>query len=159
MSSTAHQELLQRFEQGVEALEQAIQGLTEEQLLFHKAAGKWSIKQIAIHVADTELAISFRLRNILSVDRPPVQPFDQDKWTEGLHYEQQDLATALSYFKILRQGNVALLQSISDSDWQRVGVHPSMGDVTLESLVQLYTKHVYNHVEQIKQSLAAQQNG
>ena len=44
------------------------------------APGKWSIREIIAHLADCEIAFSFRLRQTLADDHPVLQPFDQDKW-------------------------------------------------------------------------------
>src|SRR5260221_8208452 len=42
--------------------------------------GKWTGKQILAHLADAELAIGFRTRQVLAQDNHTIQPFDQSAW-------------------------------------------------------------------------------
>src|SRR5579859_4524616 len=60
------------------------------------APGKWSPREIFIHLADCELAFGFRYRQTLAEDNHTVQPFDQDKWAGA--YAAYDAAQALETF-------------------------------------------------------------
>src|SRR5438876_11421792 len=44
------------------------------------APGKWTARQILIHLAQTELALGARARMALSTPDYAAQPFDQNKW-------------------------------------------------------------------------------
>ena len=61
------------------------------------APGKWSIREIAAHLADCEIAFSFRLRQTLSQEHALISPFDQEAW--ATRYTAYDLDSALSDFK------------------------------------------------------------
>src|SRR6266404_456603 len=59
------------------------------------APGKWSPREIFVHLADCELAFGFRYRQTLAEDNHLVQPFDQDGWakTNAAYGAQQALET------------------------------------------------------------------
>jgi uncharacterized damage-inducible protein DinB len=68
-------------------LHHALCALTPEQVEAPIAAGKWSPREIVAHLADCELAFSFRLRQTLAAmdgHAAELQPFDQDLWAQ--HY-------------------------------------------------------------------------
>src|SRR5690242_9454308 len=44
------------------------------------AAGKWTARQILIHLAQAELVFSTRVRFALAEPNYVIQPFDQDPW-------------------------------------------------------------------------------
>src|SRR5438552_1860891 len=44
------------------------------------APGKWSARQVLIHLAQTEMAIGSRARLAVSIPAYVAQPFDQDVW-------------------------------------------------------------------------------
>ena len=44
------------------------------------APGKWTARQLLVHLAQTELAFGVRARMALTADDYVVQPFDQDRW-------------------------------------------------------------------------------
>ena len=58
-------------------LHQSACALTPEQVEAPIAPGKWSPRQIVAHIADCELAFSFRLRQTLAEPHYVAQPFDQ----------------------------------------------------------------------------------
>lgn len=124
--------------------------MSPQQLRRPEAPGKWSIVQILQHVADTEIVSSWRLRMILSHDRPPITGDDQDLWAERLHYEDADAADAIALFAHLRRANVRVFERASPEEMKRVGVHAERGEESLEQLRRLYAGHDLLHLRQIE---------
>src|SRR5438034_820199 len=60
------------------ALKKAIRGLSVRELRKREAPGKWSINQVLQHLADSDLVWGWRLRMVLSHDRPAITGYDQD---------------------------------------------------------------------------------
>jgi uncharacterized damage-inducible protein DinB len=131
------------------ALPSAIEGLSPSQLRQPERAGKWSIGQILQHLADSEIVWAWRLRVVLAQDRPPITGYDQDLWAERLHYEDADAAHALEQFTVLRRANLRVLERLSPSELDRIGVHSERGDESLEQLRKLYAGHDLMHLHQI----------
>ena len=70
--------LLERFHRGPELVASALVGLSGAEEDFATAPGKWSIRQIAAHLADSELVGAHRLRQVIAEDNPTLIAFDQD---------------------------------------------------------------------------------
>src|SRR5450755_547382 len=85
------------------------------------APGKWSPRQIFIHLADCELAFGFRYRQTLAEDNHTVQPFDQDKWAGA--YAAYDAAQALETFTALRRWNLALISKLTPEQMSKSVMH------------------------------------
>jgi hypothetical protein len=132
-------------------LRKLTEGLRPQQLSFRPAEGKWSIKEIATHLADTELVYGFRYRKILAEEAPPLATFDQQLWAGNLGYQQHDLNSVLEMFKALRRSSLGLMKIKSAKDWQRSGSHPEFGQLTVEQMVIHTASHDLNHLEQIRQ--------
>ena len=66
------------------------------------APGKWTIRQIVRHLADTEIVVGMRLRQIVAEDKPTLVPFDQDAWAAHVGYSQADAFDSLRRFQSLR---------------------------------------------------------
>jgi len=64
----------------------SLEGVPEDELRRPEAPGKWSRLQVAAHLADSEVAIAWRLRLTIAQDRPPLTGYDQDAWAERLGY-------------------------------------------------------------------------
>src|SRR5438067_4373739 len=74
------------------------------------APGKWSPREIIVHLADCEIAFAFRYRQGLGEDEHIIQPFDQEKWAKA--YGAYDAELALSTFRALRNWNLTLIRSL-----------------------------------------------
>ena len=132
-----------------------IRGLTPRQLAKRPAPGKWSIREIICHLADTEMVMGCRARWIAFEDHPTLVPFDQEKWATGRAREKEGLAETLERFRVLRRSQVRLFRQASKKDFLRTGFHPERGVVTLRVQLETLAGHDLNHLGQI-QRLAAQ---
>jgi hypothetical protein len=117
------------------------------------APGKWTASEILCHLADCEIAFSFRWRQTLADDAYVAQPFDQDRWAP--RYAATDGEDALRTFLALRAWNGILLEQLEEVDWARKLVHPELGELTFKTLVEITAGHDLNHLAQLN-AIAAQ---
>ncbi len=129
-------------------LHQAVCALTPEQIEEPIAPGKWSVRQIVAHLADCEIAFSFRLRQVLAEPGIVLQPFDQGKWAE--HYAGYDLPSALELFRAARGWNMKLVGGLGPADFTRAGTHPERGEVSFQVILETMAGHDLNHLVQVQ---------
>jgi hypothetical protein len=115
-----------------------------------EAPGKWSIRDVIQHLADSELVGGFRLRMILAHDRPPLMGYDQDLWARRLRYSDVDVYDALEQFTALRRANMRIWERLTPADLTRVGLHSERGEESLEHLRRLYAGHDLLHLRQLE---------
>lgn len=132
------------------ALRQAVGGLSEQQMSQPEATGKWSIRQVVQHLADSDLVWGYRLRMVIAEDRPPLTGYDQDLWAERLQYAKTNVEDALGDFEVLRRANLRLLANLSADDFKRVGVHAERGEESVEHMIGLYAGHDLVHLRQLE---------
>src|SRR5260221_13026386 len=73
-------ELLVLMRHTSEGVRTITSGWSPEQFERTYAPGKWTARQILTHLAETEVALGYRVRMALSVPTYVAQPFDQDLW-------------------------------------------------------------------------------
>ncbi len=76
--------------------------LGEKDLARTYAPGKWSIKFILHHLADSETVLYDRIRRVLSEPRQVLWVFDQDAWAKGLNYSQVPLELSRRVYESVR---------------------------------------------------------
>jgi len=131
-------------------LQRLTKPLSKRQLARQPAPGKWSIAQIMAHLADAELVGGWRMRSVLTNNGTSLQPFDQDAWAETLGYSRRDAKTSLEMFRVLRENNLRLLQSVPKNLWENYGMHQERGKETISHIVQMFAGHDLNHLGQIE---------
>jgi hypothetical protein len=139
----------------VAAVRPAVAGLPTARLVQPELPGKWSIRHVLQHLADSELVFGWRLRMVLAHDRPRLQGFDQDLWAERLGYDDADVLQALNEFAVFRGSNLRLLERASAADLERVGVHEERGEESGAHLMRLYAGHDLLHLRQLARIRAA----
>jgi hypothetical protein len=130
-------------------LQKLTKPLSKKQLVRPPAPGKWSIAQILAHLADAELVGGWRMRSILANNGTSLQPFDQDAWAETLGYSRRDPKASLEMFRVLREHNLKLLQSVPKNLWENYGMHQERGKETISHIVRMFAGHDLNHLGQI----------
>lgn len=130
-----------------------LKGKTGKQLMRRPAPDKWSIAEIVAHLADAELAISWRIRQILSNNAVPIQAYDQDVWAKTFDYARRDPRQSLANFRTLREANVTLLKSVPRKLWDNYGIHEERGNESVSHVVRMVAGHDLNHLQQIQRIL------
>lgn len=134
-------------------LAKLIKGKKQAQLKRRPAPDKWSVAEILAHLADAETVISWRLRQILAANGQPIQAYDQDVWAQTFDYTRCDARESLERFRILREGNVALLKRVPKRLWDNYGVHQERGEESVAHIVNMVAGHDVNHQLQIENIL------
>jgi len=141
---------LERFRRGAEVLATVLTGAAGEEVDFVPAPGKWTIRQIMAHLADSELVGAHRLRLVVAEDNPTLTAFDQDAWTRNLDYARRKPTQSLDTFRRLRAENYELLKELPESAFDRVGSHTENGPMSLRSLLAGYAGHAESHARQLQ---------
>ena len=147
-------DLLERLRRGPELLAVATTGAAGPELDF-KPGDKWSVRQIACHLADAEAVASMRMRQLIAEDHPLLRAWDQAAWTGKLDYDKRKISQALELFRVLRHSNYDLLKGQPESAFARTGTHSEAGEMSLLQLTRLCAEHVEHHVQQIAATRAA----
>ena len=132
-----------------------LKGKNSKQLMLRPAPDKWSVAEIVAHLADAELAISWRLRQVLANNAIPIQAYDQDLWAKTFNYAKRDPKQSVANFTALREANIALLKSVSRKLWENYGVHQERGNESVNHVVRMVAGHDLNHLQQIEKILKA----
>lgn len=112
------------------------------------APGKWNVRKILCHLADTELAFAFRLRQAMAESHHVIQPFDQEAW--AAIYDAFEARAALEVFAAVRKWNITLIGAVPPTTLTKLLTHPERGEMTFQVLIETMAGHDLNHLKQIE---------
>lgn len=137
---------LERYAKGPDALAAAVKGLSPAHLDALPIPGTWSIRQIVVHLLDSDLAATHRMRRIVAEDLPLIIAYDETAFASRLAYERADIALVLRLFADTRRFTRDWLDTLPPDAFARAGVHNHRGKVTLADIVRMYADHVDHHL-------------
>lgn len=153
LGNVGDQEPLRMQQAATKKLAALIRGKTKKQLTARPAPGKWSVTEILAHLADAEVVVSWRLRQILCSNGVSLQAFDQDAWASTLDYAHRDVKQSLETYRVLRETNLALLKSLPKPLWDNYGVHQERGNESVAHIARMMAGHDVNHLRQVEKIL------
>lgn len=137
---------LQALAETPERIRQLVQAWPAEKLERSYAPGKWSARNLLIHLAQTEMALPMRARFALSQPGYTAQPFNQDDWMPI--DAAVDAHTALDAYLAMRRMNVAMFRA---ADRDRRFTHPEYGELTVGWVAAQMAGHDIHHLRQLEQ--------
>ena len=98
-----------------------VDGLSEEQARHRYAPGKWSIKEVLGHIADSERVFAYRLLRFGRGDATPLPGFDENHYAPAGHFDDRELGDIVGELRAIRAATVALLRGLPDGALDRRG--------------------------------------
>jgi hypothetical protein len=149
------EEIVAILERTPASLTALLEDLPEKWVTATEGAETWSPYYVIghlIHGERTDWIV--RARHILAGETRPFDPFDrtaQFKESQG-----KSLTELLATFAQLRRENLRALVALNltGADMNRRGLHPELGEVTLEQLLATWVVHDLDHVGQIARTMA-----
>jgi len=127
-------------------------GWTPAQFERTYAPGKWTARQILIHLAQSELALGTRARMALATPGYSAQSFDQDRWmAREAALGGRD---ALNAFVAIGAMNRALFESLPAADRATPFSHPEYGELTIDWVIHQMAGHLIHHSKQLEEIAA-----
>ena len=114
------------------------------------APGKWSIRDVVLHMADTERVMAYRALRIARGDATPLASFDENAWTPMAGANARTMDSLLAELDATRRATVAMLEGLPAEAWARVGT-ASGKSVSVRALAWIIAGHERHHVAVIRE--------
>ena len=142
--------LVKRYKEGHRAVMDALRGVSDAEL-DRSASGEWTPRQIAHHLADSEMMSAMRLRRLIAEESPVIHGYDEVGFATKLTSDRP-IAPSLEAMRYARESTAQILDRLSEADWKRTGTHTESGPYSVEMWLTIYAAHGHDHAAQIKRS-------
>ena len=139
-------DLAVHLETQMQELDHLLADLPEGSGGFRYAEGKWSLKELVGHLADTERIMAYRLLRIARGDQTPLAGFEQDDYVRAGHADARPLRELAAEFTAVRRATLALVRSLDAEAWSRLGTAGG-NPVSAAALAHVLAGHVTHHLE------------
>ena len=122
------------------------------------APGKWSVKDVATHLADTERVMAYRALRIARGDTTPLAGFDQDDYVRAAGANRRPLSDLLAELSAVRVGSFALFTGLDEEAFLRRGT-ANGNPVSVRALLYIILGHEEHHRALLRPLLGAAAGG
>lgn len=138
------------LERGEREIHDLLSPLGDERARFRYAPGKWSIKEMLVHVLDTERIFAYRLLRIARGDPTPLAGFEQDDYAPASEADRRPLADILAEYHAVRDATLHLVSSLSPEALTRRGT-ASDAPVSAPALIYIMAGHERHHLRLLRE--------
>jgi uncharacterized damage-inducible protein DinB len=131
------------------ALRAAVRGLNDAQLNTPYRDGGWTVRQVVHHVPESHMNAYVRFKLALTEDNPTIKPYEENAWANLPDVPREPIETSLTLLDALHKRWVTLMEALQPEDFKRPLVHPAIGPISLDYLVQMYAWHGRHHAAHI----------
>lgn len=133
------------YEAGADLPGRLIRGLTKSDLTAYPVPGTWSIQEIILHLMDSDLIASGRMKRTASEPHALIMNYDESAFARTLGYQRLDAELACELFRLNRRMTAAMLRQLPLEAFERQSVHSQRGLRSLYEYVTLYAQHLEHH--------------
>ncbi len=130
-------------------IEEALHGLSDDELRRQPSPDQWSALEVCCHLRDYAQEEGIRVRRLVEEDEPALEAYDQEEWARERNYQGDDPARVRTALRAFWGGLAYQLEGLADEQWERGGTHSERGAVTVRSRADRQVAHAHAHLEQL----------
>lgn len=144
--------ILDHFSAQIARTRSFISGISAARLRFRYAPGKWSIKDIMVHVVDDERIFAYRALRFARNEQHNLIGFDQDEYALYAEADQRTVGGILEEYEAVRRATISLFANLPEESLTRLGHGTgTANDATVRALAYHIAGHELHHLNIIRE--------
>ncbi|OCK50699.1 DNA damage-inducible protein DinB [Chryseobacterium sp. CBo1] len=141
---------LEELKKSEEKTVQIYSNLTEEQSLFAYAEAKWTLKELLLHLSDTERVFQYRILAIARGEEKNLPGFDEENYAKNSFANERSLESLLEEYQSIRKSSQILLETVNSSALKNIGI-ANGNQISPETIGKLIVGHNIHHLNVIEE--------
>jgi uncharacterized damage-inducible protein DinB len=144
--------ILEHLKNNFQIIKEFIYNLPPEKLVYRYAEGKWSIKEILVHLIDDERIYAYRALRFARNEQQNLIGFDQEEYAKYSQADARDLDNIFEEYEAVRNSTIALFNGLPEDSLTRMGHGTATAnDATVRALAYHIAGHELRHMNIIKE--------
>jgi DinB superfamily len=137
-------DLYTAFENQLPIIQSFLAAVPAQKQTFAYAPGKWTLKEMLLHIIDTERIFSYRALCIARGEKNSLLGFDEDAYASHSNANDRSWDSLVEEFLAVRQSTILLFKSFSNEAMQKSGL-ANNNPLTVISAGFIILGHFYHH--------------
>ena len=150
ISKVEQDDFLKALKKGSKRTMKFLKQLTAEEWKFKYAEGKWTPKEILVHMMDSERVFVYRALRFARKDATELPGYDHDAYVPQSGASQRSVKSLLKEYKNLRRDTLCFFENLEESSLDLSG-KANGNSITVRSLGFIVAGHEIHHLGVIKE--------
>jgi uncharacterized damage-inducible protein DinB len=142
--------ILEGLSEGLSQLVDFVKSIPEEKLEYRYADGKWTIKDIILHMIDTERIFTYRALRISRGDKTPLPGFEENDYVPVAFANNRSVESLLAEFESVRKATISLFENLKEEQLLFLGT-ASNNAISVRAIGSIITGHQNHHLNVIQE--------
>lgn len=120
--------------------------LNESEIDYRYAPGKWSIKEVLIHIIDTERIFNYRALRFARKDKTPLPGFEQDDYINNTDWINYPIKSLIEEYELVRKHTIALFNNMTEEMYNQSGISNEM-NLSVRAIPFIIAGHEGHHLK------------
>lgn len=143
-------DLISALERGEMEFLSFINTISADKLEYRYQEGKWTIKEIIIHLMDAERIFAYRALRFSRGDGTNLAGFDENEYVPNSGASERSLQSLIEEYKALRQSTLEFFRNLTPEMSVRTGIANGR-EISVRSLGYIIPGHEIHHMNVIKE--------
>ena len=143
-------DILRELNHSFEALRTFMESLPTEKLTYRYAEGKWTIKELLVHLIDAERVFAYRALRIARADKTPLAGFDENEYVPNSGANERSLVSILREYTAVRFATIELFANMTNQMLANIG-NENGGEMSARALPYIIAGHEAHHLRVIRE--------
>ncbi|MCC2546326.1 DinB family protein [Hymenobacter sp. BT175] len=145
-----HADPLTQMREQPAQLRELLGGLSDEQGLTAYAPGKWTIKELVLHMLDTERIFAYRALRFSRADATPLPGFEENEYVPNSGANGRTIPSLLREYDAIRQASITLFENLTPAQLDRVGTSNGQA-LSVRALLHVIPGHEGHHLQILRE--------
>lgn len=114
ISHCTEEDLIQSLTATLSEFKEIVSIISDEKQNYRYAEGKWSVKEVLLHMIDGERVFSYRALRFSRKDDTPLASFDENIYAPNSNAENRELVSINNEFEMLRLSNIEMFNGMTE---------------------------------------------
>jgi len=120
---------------------------------YRYAEGKWTLKEVLLHMIDTERVFAYRAMCIARGEQQNLPGFSENSYTANGNADAREMTNLLEEYQAVRMGSICLLRSLTTEQADKLG-SANGRPVSVRALAYMTAGHELHHLHILKERYA-----
>ena len=136
--------------QGEQTTQTFFQNIPSSKWDYQYAEGKWTPKDILMHIADTERVFAYRALYFSRFNDAELKGFDENVFAENALARNQSITSLLKNYSAVRKATLSLFKSFDENMLRRIG-RANGSQMSVRAAGFIICGHEIHHINVIKE--------